>query len=187
MMGWNTERALKEIVDLYNFPRSGVIADLGAGDGALVAGLLTRYPELHAMVFESESVIEHTIRSIREHGLARRCEFVTGDFLRAVPAGADLYILKAIIHNWNDSDAVRILQNVRGALKKDGRLLIIERIPVADNLLGSAIRDLTMLVLFGGRDRSQDGYMRLLTEAQLEVAQAAMTPSGLCLIAASAT
>ena len=186
MMRWNTERAMKEISDLYEFPRSGVVADLGAGDGTLVAELLERYPGLRAIVFETETVMGHTRRSIAGRGLERRCEFVAGDFLEAVPDGAGLYILKAVLHNWNDEDARRILWNVRGALENGGRLLVIERLPVVDNVLGSAIRDLTMLVLFGGQERSQDDYAGLLAAARLEITRAATTPAGLCLIEATA-
>jgi orsellinic acid C2-O-methyltransferase len=186
MMRWNTERAIKEILDVYGFPRSGVIADLGAGDGTLAAELLGRYPGLRAIVFETETVIGHTRRSIAERGLAQRCEFTAGDFLEAVPEGADLYILKAVLHNWNDDDALQILRNVRRTLKKSGRVLVIERIQVADNLLGSAIRDLTMLVLFGGQERSQEAYTELLAKARLEIVRAVTTPAGLCLVEAAA-
>lgn len=186
MMRWNTERAMKEILDLYEFPRSGVIADLGAGDGTLVTELLGRYPDLRAIVFETGTVMGHTRRSIADRGLERRCEFVAGDFLETVPKGAGLYILKAVLHNWNNDDALRILWNVRRALKNGGRLLVIERLPVADNVLGSAIRDLAMLVLFGSQERGQDDYTKLLVTARLEITRAATTPAGLCLIEAAA-
>jgi ubiquinone/menaquinone biosynthesis C-methylase UbiE len=185
MMRWNSERAMKEILEVYEFPRSGAIADLGAGDGTLVAELLERYPELRAIVVETGTVIRHSRHSITARGLERRCEFVTGNFLEAVPEGASLYILKAVLHNWNDENALRILRNVRKALTKSGRLLVIERLPVADNVLGSAIRDLTMLVLFGGQERSQEEYTRLLVTAGLGIRRAATTPAGLCLLEAA--
>jgi orsellinic acid C2-O-methyltransferase len=160
--GWNTERLITEIIDLYPFPDSGVLADLGAGDGTLVAALLERFPGLRAIVFEQPAVLENTRRSLREHEVDERCTFSSGNFLEEVPEGGDLYMLKSVIHNWDDDSALRILRNCREAMADHSRLLLIERATDETDPVSSAVPDMTMLVLFGSRNRTVDDYERLL-------------------------
>lgn len=183
-MRWNTERFLGEILDLYDFPATGVVADLGAGDGTLISALLMRWPNLRGIAFEQPTVICHTGRTVEEHGLADRCELVQGDFLIEVPIEADLYLLKSVIHNWDDESAVRILRNCRAAAGGRGRLLVIEHAMRTDDVLGAAIRDLTMLVLFGGRDRTVDEYRSLLERAGFITERTVRGESGICLLEA---
>jgi orsellinic acid C2-O-methyltransferase len=179
---WNTERVLDELMHAYDFPSTGVIADIGAGDGTLIAGLLERFPELRAVVLESGAVVEQARFSLRRRGVLERCLLVSGDFRESVPAGADVYILKSILHNWHDDDVLRILCNCRQVLGPNGKLVVVERVLVRDDALGAAIRDLTMLVLFGGRDRTEDEYANLLMKAGLSVSRKTMCPSGYCLL-----
>ncbi|KPC64372.1 methyltransferase [Streptomyces chattanoogensis] len=183
-MRTNTERALDEIFGLYAFPARGLVADLGAGDGALVAGLVSRFPELRAIVFEQPSVIEHTHRSLEKRQLGDRCEYVPGSLLDEVPRGADLYILKSVIHNWDDEAALRILENCRTAMDGRGTLLLIERAMGEDNPREAAIRDMVMLVLFGSMDRTAREYEELLERAGFMVARTAISSSGLSLLEA---
>lgn len=182
-MRWNTERDLTEILGLYDFPAHGVVADLGAGHGTLVAGVLTRFPGLRAIAFEQPAVIGHTRRTVQEYDLADRCELVTGDFLTGVPGGADLYLLKAVVHDWDDATALRILRNCHDAMGGTGRLLLIERTTAHDPFL-AAIRDMTMLVLFGGQDRTAGQYAALLGRAGFTVSRILTGPSGICLLEA---
>lgn len=177
-MRWNTTRDLGEILGLYDFTGVRVVADLGAGHGTLVAGLLTRFPDLRAIVFEQPSVIGHALRAVTELGLADRCRFVAGDFLDAVPAGADLYVLKAVLHNWDDATVVRILANCREVIGPDARLLVVERALNTERSLDAAVRDLTMLVLFGGQDRTPEGYRALVERAGFEVTRTATGATG---------
>jgi orsellinic acid C2-O-methyltransferase len=182
-MRWNTGHVLHDVLNLYDFSTIELVADIGAGDGTLVAALLVRYPRLRAIAVELPSVIDGTRQTLEARGVADRCELVTGDFLTSVPSGADLYLLKAVIHNWNDDLALRILQNCRTAAD-NGRLLLIERPMDSDDLLGGALRDLTMLVLFGGQDRTIQEYRSLLHRAGLVVSRMTVGPSGVCLLEA---
>lgn len=184
-MRWNTEHFLGEILSVYDFPATGVVADLGAGDGSLVSALLVRSPQLRGIAFEQPAVIGHTRRTVEERGLANRCELVAGDFLDGVPQGADLYLLKAVVHNWDDEPALRILRNCRAAAGERGRLLVIENAMRSDDVLGAAIRDLTMLVLFGSRDRTVDEYRCLLERAGFAVNRTLRGETGICLLEAS--
>jgi orsellinic acid C2-O-methyltransferase len=189
-MRWNSERALEQIFELYDFPQTGVVVDVGAGDGTLLCALLNRLPQLRGIAFEQPAVIGHTRRTVHEHGLADRCELVAGDFLAGVPEGGNLYLLKSVVHNWNDSLALRVLGNCRAAVGEHGRLLLIEHAMGGDDELGAAVRDLTMLVLFGGQDRSPHEYRSLLERAGFTVDRvmdrAAGGQSRVCLLAARA-
>ncbi len=185
-MRLNTERFLEEILGLYDFPRGGVVADLGAGDGTLLAELLTRRPGLRGVAFEQPAAIAIARQTMADRGVADRCELVAGDFLAEVPRGADVYLIKSVIHNWNDESALRILRNCRAALGERGRLLLIERARKADDVLEAAIRDLAMLVLLGGQSRSAEEYEELLRRAGLSVERTLTAPSGFCLFEARA-
>jgi orsellinic acid C2-O-methyltransferase len=168
-MQWNTQRALDEILGLYEFPTTGVVADIGAGHGALLAGLLTHIPGLRGIAFEHPAVVEHVYRTVREQDLADRCAVVAGDFRTAVPSGADIYLLKSVVHNWDDAAAVRVLANCRTAMGDRGRLLVIERVVDEGEALETAVHDLTMLVLFGSQDRTIAQYRSLLERAGFTV------------------
>ncbi|MFI6402043.1 methyltransferase [Streptomyces sp. NPDC050548] len=181
-MRWNTGHALAEILDLYRFPDSGVVADLGSGDGTLTIGLLSRFPGLRAVVVEQPSVIEHTRRTLTEQGLADRCEFVAGDIRSSVPRGADLYLLKSVIHNFGDDEALGILRTCRDALDTDARLLVVEHTWDTTDALRSAVRDMTMLVLFGSQDRDAKTYADLVERAGLTVLGNEVGPTGICVV-----
>jgi orsellinic acid C2-O-methyltransferase len=183
-MRWNTERTVGALLGLYPFHSSGLIADIGAGDGTVTAALLTRFPGMRAIVFEQPSVLESTRRSVQEQGLCERCSFVAGDFLDGVPEGADLYLLKSVIHNWDDIAALRILRNCRQAMAGTARLLLIEHAADTADPVGSAMRDMIMLVLFGSQDRTAGEYSRLLAAAGFEVKPPLSGPAGLRLLEA---
>jgi hypothetical protein len=183
-MSWNTERTLDALLRLYPFPSSGLVADIGAGDGTITKGLLTRFPQLRAIVFERPSTLEAMSLSVRDRALRERCEFVAGDFFDQVPGGADIYLLKSVIHNWDDDSALRILGNCRRAMTSSARLLLIEHATDAADTASSAMRDMIMLVLFGSQDRTAAEYGRLLRQAGFEVNQTRAGPAGLFVLEA---
>lgn len=183
-MRWNTERFLSEIIDLYPFPRSGTLADLGAGDGTVVAALLERFPDLRAIVFEQPSVIENTRRTLEGHGVGERCTYMSGSFLEKVPEGGDLYLLKSVLHNWDDASALRILRNCREAMGGHARLLLMEHVADEADPGGSVMTDMTMLVLFGSRDRTVEDYDRLIARGGFAVSRRWSGLSGLRMLEA---
>lgn len=184
-MRWNTERALNEILDLCKFPASGVFADLGAGDGTLTSGLLSHFPDLRAIVVEQPAIIDQTRRSLTAQGIGHRCHFIAGDLLTEVPTGAETYLLKSVIHNWNDELALRILENCRTAMGGCGRLLLIERAMNTEQSFDAAVRDIVMLVLFGSRDRTAEEYCELIVHAGFAVRNVGVGPSGICVVEAT--
>ena len=171
----------------YDFSGARTVVDVGGGYGALLPPLLHRYPQLHGRVFDLARCGEGARRLIADESLAERCDFVAGDFFHSVPAGADLYLLKSVIHDWDDARSRTILANVRGAMGERSRLLLLEwpvpeRVGPADaGIIGT---DLNMLVMVGGQERTEREYGELLDSAGLRVARVLPTPAGMAVFEA---
>lgn len=158
----------------YEFPESGTVVDVAGGEGVLLATILKTRPRLHGILLERKSVIEKARRMLIANGVLERCRLVAGDFRRAVPRGGDVYVLRNVLHDWDDSTAVRILQATRRAMKPIARLLVIQRAiadatPTNPTMRGMVENDLMQLVYSGGRERSEEDYRALLKAAGLEV------------------
>jgi len=139
-------------VQHYDFSPTRHIVDVGGADGGLLLAILDVNPEVRGTVFHQPHVLEAARQAIRAKNYQARCEVVGGDFFQAVPSGADLYMLKFILVDWKDEDALRILQNCRTEIAPDGRLLVIEMTIPDDNRPSAAqLFDLNMLVMTGGK------------------------------------
>ena len=162
-----TKHIAAAVVAAYDFSPLHRIVDVGGGNGTLLAGILTANPALAGMLFDLPQVADRAIAPMRELGLADRCEIVGGDFFKAVPGGGDAYLLKHVIHDWNDDRAAEILRNCRRAMGAEAKLLILEgvyppRIDQSDESRGAAANDVNMLVCTGGRQRSETEFRHLL-------------------------
>lgn len=155
-----------EALDEYDFSAVSDVCDVGGGHGYLVCRLLDTYPHLDGTVLERPTVIAEEDRLwAPKLGVADRCTYEVGDMFRAVPA-ADAYLMKFILHDWNDDDCFRILSTVREAAPPDGRLFVIEAVVPGPNEPHFAKRlDMTMLVHVGGRERTEAEYADLLERA----------------------
>ena len=136
----------------------------------LLAGILTAYPALAGIIFDLLHVAARAEEQIRELDLADRCEIVGGDFFKEVPSGGDAYLLKHVIHDWNDDRATEILRNCRRAMGAEATLLIVEgvypsRIDQSEESRGAAANDVNMLVCTGGRQRSEAEFRGLFDAA----------------------
>ncbi|HEX2509844.1 MAG TPA: methyltransferase, partial [Microvirga sp.] len=154
----------------YDFSRIRRIVDVGGGNGVLLAGILTANPTLTGVIFDLPHVAARAEEQIRELGLEDRCEIAGGDFFKEVPGGGDAYLLKHVIHDWNDDRAIDILRSCRRAMGAEARLLIIEgvyppRIDQSDESRGAAANDVNMLVCTGGRQRSEAEFRGLYEAA----------------------
>ena len=149
----------------------GTVVDVGGGRGTLLLELLRRRPSLRGVLFERPSVVDRARLRIEAAGLGSRCSFVEGDFFAALPQGADAYVLKHVLHNWDDARAEAILRRCGDALAPGGRVLIVESLLLPGNLRdGARLIDLEMLVLTGGgRERSKPEFRRLLSQAGLRL------------------
>jgi O-methyltransferase domain/Dimerisation domain len=170
----STKQASTGISYNYEFPESGTVVDVAGGEGFLLAAILKPRSQLHGILLERKSVIEKARRSLLAEGVLERCRLVAGDFLRAVPRGGDVYVLRNVLHDWDDSGAVRILSATRRAMKPSARLLVIQRAirdrTPTDPFTREIVElDLMQLVYSGGRERSEEDYRALLKAAGFEV------------------
>jgi hypothetical protein len=170
----------------YDWPASGTIVDVGGGRGSLIAAVLARVPRCRGVLFDLPHVVPAAAKLLDEAGLAARCEVVAGDFFERVPDGAELYLLKQVIHDWDDERACAILDNCRKAMSPQARLLVLEYVLIPDNELSWAkLLDLQMLVLTpGGRERSEAEYRALLASVGLTLQRIIPTDAGISVIEA---
>lgn len=165
-MGNLAQMVAGELVRLVDFSDVQKVVDVGGANGVLLAAILHAHPKLSGILFDLPHVIEAAKPVIEGEGLIDRCELISGDFFKEVPSGADVHVLKHIIHDWDDESAIQILKNCRRALRPNGRLLLVEMVIPADNAPGPVqFIDLNMLVLLGGRERSEIEFAALLKKA----------------------
>ena len=160
-------------VAAWDFSRCRVIADLGGGGGGLLAAVLAAQPGARGVLVERQAAIDWASKRFEASGLTARCELVAGDLLESVPPGADVYLMRCVLHGYDDDSSLRILRNVRRAMDPESRLLLIEVVlpnrvdrpdPEIEKLIMS---DLNMLAVTGGRERSENEWNALLASADL--------------------
>ena len=158
------------IVSSYDFSQFGRLVDVGGGQGALLEAILLANPKATGVLIDLPSVVEAAI-ALRLTEVADRCEVHPGNIFDSVPQGGNAYILKGILHGFDDEDAIKILHNCRQAIQADGRLLVIESVrqEANDPNPQTAFMDLMMLTLVPGRERSKDELEVLLTQAGFEL------------------
>jgi hypothetical protein len=171
----------------YDFSRFARVADVGGGNGALLIGILRANPKLRGFVFDQPHVAERARAHLAESGVGDRCEVVGGSFFEKVPPGAEAYLLKHVIHDWNDAQAAEILRNVRAAVPAGGKLLLVEGVypeRIEANLAsrGAAANDVNMLVVTGGRQRSAEEFRELYAASGFRLARIVPTASGVAVI-----
>lgn len=155
------------VVDAYDFSPCKTIMDVGGGSGALATTVLRAYPGLHGIVFDLPFCREGALEHIASAGVADRCAFAAGDFFEAIPPGADAYVLKFILHDWEDEKCVQILKSCRAAVDADARILLVESVlpPDGGPLTDAVFGDVTMIVHTGGRERTEAEYASLFQSA----------------------
>jgi SAM-dependent methyltransferase len=150
----------------YDFAEITSIVDIGGGQGNFLEKILQFNPDIKGTVFDTDSTIERAEQQFGNDPWARRCSYVTGDFFDSVPPGSDAYLLCGVIHDWDDARAVRILRNCRWAMAEQGRVIIVDMVvPDTDAPSFSKLLDLNMLVMNGGRERTQAEFCALLDAA----------------------
>jgi hypothetical protein len=161
------------------------VVDIGAGLGDFASALLAKYPSMHATLFDRTEVATRAESRFEASAMAKRCDCVGGDFFESVPTGGDAYLLRHILHDWNDDQAIRLLKNCRRAMNRGSRLVVIESVIRDDNepSLGKNL-DLIMLAVTGGRERTEPEYRTLLRASGFRMVRIAGTPAGIDVIEA---
>ncbi len=159
----NSLRIIPAIVEAYDFSGVGKLVDIAGGHGLLLAGILKANPQVQGILFDLPYVIEGAAELLEKENVRSRVELVSGDFFQSVSSGADAYMMKHIIHDWDDEHSIKILRNIRSAMNENGKVLIIEMVvPVGNEPSASKILDIQMLVMETGKERTKDEYRRLL-------------------------
>lgn len=178
--------AADAVVAQYDVSAYQKIVDVGGSHGTLLAALVRANPAAKGVLFDRPNVIAQARQVIHDLGLSERVELAEGDFFKEVPAGADLYLLKWILHDWDDAQSLAILKNIYRAAAADSKLLIVERLlPSAPEPSPVHLMDLHMLVLAGGRERSREEFQTLLSHAGYRLDRIMPLPHFLNLIEAS--
>jgi predicted O-methyltransferase YrrM len=176
----------REVARLLDTRSTTIVADIGGASGSLLHAVLKANPKLHGIVFDRPNMVESAIVAAAENGLDQRITAIGGDFFEAIPA-ADLYLLRYILHDWDDAACIRILRNCRRALLPGGRVIAIEQVLGEIGEAGPApLMDMNMMVTLGGRERSHAEYRRLLEAAELRPTRMIPTNTPMAIIEAVA-
>ncbi|GAB1719088.1 MAG: putative transcriptional regulator [Nitrosospira sp.] len=171
------------IIDGYDFSGINTLVDVGGGHGMLLCSILEKYPQMNGILIDAPSVITGTKEAIAARELSQRCEAVAGDFFTSVPAGGDAYIMKHIIHDWNEERASTILQCCRRQMSREGRLLVVEMvIPEGNAPSFGKLMDLEMLVLLHSYERTEAEYRELFNQSGFNLTRILPTKSAYSVI-----
>jgi hypothetical protein len=177
--GPETQALLEE----YDFSGIGTLADIGGGNGEVISSILKQYPRMRGILFDMPSVVERTRANLKAAGLESRCDVRPGNFFAEVPGGADAYLLRHIIHDWNDEQSITILRNCKKAMGPKGKLLVVEGIvPSGNEPSLSKFFDLAMMILPGGMERTLEEYRQLFEASGFQITEVVPTRTWISVI-----
>jgi ubiquinone/menaquinone biosynthesis C-methylase UbiE len=157
------------MINNYDFSGFKTIVDVGGGNGEVITSILKRHKEVKGILFDLPEVINRARQNITSTGLNDRCQLVTGNFFKSVAEGGDAYIMRHIIHDWSDTDAVTILSNCRKAMNPGGKVLVVEAVIQEGNEPSPfKLLDITMLMV-GGKERTKKQFENIFSQAGLKV------------------
>ncbi len=184
-MAAGTERFAEIAIGVCNFGRFGTVVDIGGGDGAFLAKILAAHPRVRGILFDQPHVIAQAAGTLELFGHADRCQVLGGNFFVQVPDGGDAYLLKWILHDWNDEACLDILRSCRRSMKPSSRLLIAEHLIGPPNTSPDGkFMDLTMMVMNGGRERTREEFAALFTRAGFKLMSVTTTGTSLSVLEA---
>jgi len=179
------DRKTTAMLEAYDLADIRVLADIGGGNGSTLTIVLKRYPEMAGVLFDRPGVVERARAGIEREALAGRCRIVGGNFLERIPEGADAYLLRHILHNWDDERASVILSRVRNAMPDTATVLVVERvIPKGNEYLFGKSMDLNMLVMLGGVERTDEEFRQLFKRVGLNLTRIVPTEAEVSVIEA---
>ncbi len=170
------------IAAAYPFPGGARVVDVGGGRGGFIAEVLKAQPSAKGVLYDQSAVVREATY-LRAADVADRCDIVAGSFFTAVPGGGDVYVLKRILHDWDDATCIRVLQNVRAVLPPDGRVLAIDAVLAPPGTKDEiTLFDLMMMMILPGRERTEAEFGRLYEAAGLRLLRVVPTPSPLAIV-----
>ncbi|MEO5946596.1 MAG: methyltransferase [Chitinophagaceae bacterium] len=180
----STLTAIKNVIPAYDFSSISTLVDVGGGNGALLMAILEVAPTMLGIVFDQDYVLDQTQKAIDSKDLSGRCRTEIGSFFDFIPAGADAYIMKHILHDWDDNKAIQILHNCNKALKPGSKLLVIEAlIPTGNTPHPGKLMDINMMAMTGGKERTENEFTSMFTAAGLKLIKVIHTNSPtLCIL-----
>src|SRR6516162_6212527 len=171
------------VLDAYDFSVFGVVADVGGGNGSQMTEILKKHNGVKGILFDLPHVIERAKERVRAAGLLDRCQLVSGSFFEAVPEGADAYVMRHIIHDWDEEKCLTILRNCHRAMSSASKLLVIESvIPPGNEPFFGKFVDLQMLLIPGGKERTENEYRALLARAGFELTRIVPTATEVSIV-----
>jgi trans-aconitate methyltransferase len=185
VMGTAPAEDYMPIVRAWDFSKYRTVADLGGGGGALIAAVLQLFPDMRGMLIDHPEAVDGARSRFERDGLASRCDFIAADLCKLVPAGADVYMMKHVLHGYTDQTARDILRRCRSVVPPNGRVLVIEFVlpDIVDHadseLEHRLMSDLNMLAVTGGKERSAVEWRTLLSSAELECRRVIPVPGEL--------
>lgn len=176
----------KAVAAVYDFSEAETIADIGGGHGLILSTVLAANPQAKGVLFDQPYVVEGASEVLKNAGVSERVERVGGDFFSEIPVQADIYLMKFIIHDWNDEQSVTILKNLARSAKPGARLLLVETVVEEDDHLPSIskVMDLNMLAMTGGKERTPSEYAELFERTGFKLTNVILTPSPLQIVEA---
>ena len=173
-----TQMVIPAVLAAYDFKPFKTIVDVGGGDGTLLCGILQQAAQSKGIVFDMPHAKQQALAKIETHHLQDRCFFEEGSFFETIPAGASAYVMKSVLHDWNDEDSKKILSKVKEAMQNNSKLLMIEYlIPEGNTPHPAKLMDINMLVMTGGRGRTAKEWQQLIEAAGLKFSRIIPTPS----------
>jgi SAM-dependent methyltransferase len=167
-MGNAIRHVQRAALDAYDLSGVRHLVDIGGAHGQLMAAILRRYPSITGVVFDLPEVVRGAAEVLEEAGVADRAELVSGDYFTAVPAGGDAYVLSHVVHQLSDTDAIRVLRNIRDVMAPRGRVILVDPVlPEGDTPHAGKFMDITMMALTRGRDRTEREIVDVLANAGL--------------------
>ena len=166
-----SEMAVEPMLSVYNFSDASTVADIGGGEGILLSSILYNYKNLKGILFDLPEAMVQSSAILEKYGVSDRTTVIPGSFFDKVPTGADLYLLKNIVHNWSDDDCLKILKMVRDVLPDHGKIILVEMVIEEDNRpsFGKLIDVQMMVVMRDGRERTRKEFNKLLQNAGLKL------------------
>ncbi|MEU8901790.1 methyltransferase [Nocardia sp. NPDC048505] len=178
-----SELTLRAVLGSYDFGPYPTIVDVGGGNGRLLGDILRRTPKSRGVLYDAPSVVAGAGRYLGD--LSDRCTIEAGSFFDGVPSGGDAYVLKHVLHNWDDERARTILHNIKQAMGPEGSLIVIEILLPEGNASNLGfLTDLNLLTLFGGKERTEREHRDLLGAAGFAIDRIVATPSAVSVIEA---